>query len=86
MALKFLSKALRRVQELISLRKEANPDYAVLEAPLFYLQGNYLVTYVEEKADVFGNIPQLQFEDSSEEEEEEEEGNSQEEEAPEEEG
>lgn len=46
-ALKSLQRAMKRMQELIALRKESNPDYSVLEAPLFYLQGHFLVSYIE---------------------------------------
>ena len=40
-------------------------DYAVLEAPFYYLQGNILVSYIERNADMFGNIPLLEVDDSS---------------------
>ena len=37
-ALKTLGKALKRIQELTALRKDAGLlDYSVLEAPLYYL-------------------------------------------------
>ncbi len=73
-ALKALNKALKKVQELTSLRKEAGLlDYAVLEAPLYYLQGHFLTTYIETKSDVFGNIPELDFAESSDEDEDDEE-------------
>lgn len=72
-ALKSLQKAIKRMQELIALRKEANPDYSVLEAPLFYLQGHFLVSYIEQKSDVFGNLPPLDYEESESEESEGEE-------------
>ena len=71
-ALKMLGKALKKVQELGAVRKDAGiKDYEVLEAPLYYLQGHILTTYIETKSDVFGNIPQLEYDESSEEEEEE---------------
>jgi hypothetical protein len=55
------------------LRKEAGLlEYSVLESPLYYLQGHILTSYVETKSDVFGNIPELDYDESSEEEEEEE--------------
>ena len=71
-ALKILTKALKKVQELGAVRKDAGiKDYEILEAPLYYLQGHILTTYIETKSDVFGNIPQLEYDESSEEEEEE---------------
>ena len=70
--MKILMKAQKSVQELVALRKEAgHQEYAVLEAPFYFMVGNLLTTYIETKSDVFGNLAALEMEESSGEEEEE---------------
>ena len=71
-AMKAMSKALRTITELVQLRKDKYPLYAVLEAPFYYQQGNIMVSYIEAKSDVFGNVPQINMEESEEESEEDE--------------
>lgn len=74
-AMKAMSKALRTITELVQLRKDnGQPLYAVLEAPFYYQQGNIMVSYIETKSDVFGNVPQINMEESSSEESEDIEG------------
>lgn len=70
-AMKAVSKALKRISELVTLRNEVNPDYKVLEAPFIYQQANILTSYIETKSDVFGNVPELQIEESESESESE---------------
>ena len=70
-------KAVKRIEELIDLRKsptdeEASNEYSIIEAGFLYQQGNILVTYIETKSDVFGNIPALDVPESDESESEEE--------------
>ncbi len=73
-------KAVKRIEELVDMRRSKTDDdaineYSVIEAGFLYQQGNMLVTYIESKSDVFGNIPALDVPDSeSEESESEEEG------------
>jgi len=73
-------KAVKRIEELVDLRRSKTDDdaineYSIVEAGFLYQQGNMLVTYIESKSDVFGNIPALDVPDSeSEESESEEEG------------
>lgn len=56
-ALKAVGKAIKKVSELVAIRKPKNPDYAILEAPFYFVQGDILTSYIIDKADVFGNIP-----------------------------
>ena len=77
--MKTITKALKRVSDLVSLRKEKYPYYSILEAPFYYYQGHLLISYIEAKSDVFGNIPELAFEESEEEEAEDEEDQEEEE-------
>ena len=82
-----MTKAVKRIEELVDLRKPSSEDtineYSVIEAGFLYQQGNILVTYIEAKSDVFGNIPALDVPESEEESEsEEEEGEPGAEEAP----
>jgi len=72
-AMKAVSKAVRRVGELVTLRKQTSPAYEVLEAPFLYQQGNILLTYIEAKSDVFGNVAPLEVEETESEESEGEE-------------
>jgi hypothetical protein len=72
-AMKAVSKAVRQVGELVTLRKQTSPTYEVLEAPFLYQQGNILLTYIEVKSDVFGNVAPLEVEETESEESEEEE-------------
>lgn len=82
-ALKSVNKAVQRIGELISLRVEKGyNDYKVLEAPFLFQQGSILLSYIEEKADVFGNIPELNIEQSDDSEGEEESAEEAGEEAP----
>ena len=73
-------KAVKRIEELVDMRRSKTDDdtineYSIVEAGFLYQQGNMLVTYIESKSDVFGNIPALDVPDSeSEESESEEEG------------
>lgn len=69
-AAKFANRACKRIGELVGIRKEKQPDYSLLEAPFYYLQGHILFTYIENSADVFGNYPPLPEVVDSEEEEE----------------
>ena len=74
-----MTKAVKRIEELVDLRKPSSEDtineYSVIEAGFLYQQGNILVTYIEAKSDVFGNIPALDVPESEEgSESEEEEG------------
>lgn len=69
-AMKAVNKAVKRISELVQLRVEKGyPNYKVFEAPFIYQQGNILVSYIENKADVFGNIPELNLDFSDDEEE-----------------
>ena len=82
-----MTKAVKRIEELVDLRKPSSEDtineYSVIEAGFLYQQGNILVTYIEAKSDVFGNIPALDVPESEEgSEREEEEGEPGAEEAP----
>lgn len=70
-AMKGIMRSVKRIGELVALRKEKNSDYAVLEAPFYLKQGSLLSSYLESKSDVFGNVPQLQVEDSEDESSEE---------------
>jgi hypothetical protein len=70
-ALKQVHKAVQRVTELVKLREEQGlTEYKVLQAPFIYQQGNILTAYIEDKADVFGNIPDLNIDFSENEESE----------------
>ena len=65
-ALHKASKAVRRVEELVELRKEASPLVGVLAAPFYFVQAYGLISYVESNVDMFGNVPVLpEVEDSS---------------------
>lgn len=82
-----MTKAVKRIEELVDLRKPSSEDtineYSVIEAGFLYQQGNILVTYIEAKSDVFGNIPALDVPESEVgSESEEEEGEPGAEEAP----
>jgi hypothetical protein len=73
--MKHIGRAVRRIEELIKMRKEAgcccqSAGYDVIEAGFLYQQGSILVGYIEAKSDVFGNIPALEIIDSEDEEEE----------------
>ena len=46
-------------------------EYSIIEAGFLYQQGNMLVTYIESKSDVFGNIPALDVPESDNEDESE---------------
>ena len=68
-------KAVKRIEELIEVRRSTtNEDeineYSIIEAGFLYQQGNILVTYIESKSDVFGNIPALDVPESESESEE----------------
>ena len=66
-------KAVKLITDLVALRKEAQPEYRVLETPFYYFQGHVLLSYIENSSDVFGVIPPLpEVEESSESEDEEE--------------
>ena len=68
------SKAVKRIEDLIELKKDTAPEIGVSAAPFYYLQANSLITYVENTIDVFGNVPQLPEPEDSEEESGDEEG------------
>lgn len=70
-AMKAISKAVKLIGELVTLRQPCNSSYQVLEAPFLYQQGSILTAYIEAKSDVFGNVPVLDLEESEDEEEEE---------------
>ena len=64
-----MSKAVKRIEELIDLRKNKEDEdqineYSVIESGFLYQQGNILVSYIETKSDVFGNVPALDIEES----------------------
>ena len=68
-------KAVKRIEELIDLRRsttdeDAINEYSIIEAGFLYQQGNMLVTYIEAKSDVFGNIPALDVPESDDDESE----------------
>ena len=68
-------KSVKRIEELLELRREENPDIGVLAAPFYYVQANALISYVETNIDEFGNLQQLpEIEDSEEEDEDDSEG------------
>ncbi len=69
--MKSISKAIKSIEELINLKKESQPDYAILGAPFYFLQGSILLSYMENSMDVFGNVQPLEIEESEEENEEE---------------
>ena len=62
LAVKNANKALKRVEELVVLRAEKNPDYKVLLSPFAFLQGDILVAYIQSNQDLFGNIAPLDIE------------------------
>jgi hypothetical protein len=69
-------KAVKRIEELIDMRRsttdeDAINEYSIIEAGFLYQQGNMLVTYIESKSDVFGNIPALDVPESEDEDESE---------------
>jgi myosin-crossreactive antigen len=69
-------KAVKRIEELIDMRRsttdeDAINEYSIIEAGFLYQQGNMLVTYIESKSDVFGNIPALDVPESDNEDESE---------------
>jgi myosin-crossreactive antigen len=69
-------KAVKRIEELIDMRRsttdeDAINEYSIIEAGFLYQQGNMLVTYIETKSDVFGNIPALDVPESEDEDESE---------------
>jgi hypothetical protein len=68
-------KAVKRIEGLIDLRRsttdeDAINEYSIIEAGFLYQQGNMLVTYIETKSDVFGNIPALDVPESDNDESE----------------
>ena len=68
-AMSHMGKAVKRIEELVDLRKNAADEdqineYSVIESGFLYQQGNILVTYIETKSDVFGNVPALEVEAS----------------------
>jgi myosin-crossreactive antigen len=70
-------KAVKRIEELIDMRRsttdeDAINEYSIIEAGFLYQQGNMLVTYIESKSDVFGNIPALDVPESDNDEDESE--------------
>lgn len=69
--MKAVNKSVKRIGELVQLRVEKGyTNYKVFEAPFIYQQGNILVSYIENKADVFGNIPELNLDFSDDDEKE----------------
>jgi hypothetical protein len=67
-----MTKAVKQGSSLVALRKEAGlTDYSIIEAPIYYMMGNIITTYIETKSDVFGNLPVLEYNESSDEEDEE---------------
>lgn len=67
-----MTKAVKQGSSLVALRKEAGlTDYGILEAPIYFMMGNIITAYIETKSDVFGNLPVLEYNESSEEEDEE---------------
>jgi hypothetical protein len=71
-SLKSLTKAIKQGSSLVALRKEAGlADYAIIEAPIYYMMGHIITTYIETKSDVFGNLPALEYNESCDEEDEE---------------
>jgi hypothetical protein len=47
------------------------PEYQILLAPFYYIIGNVTSTYIENKTDVFGALPKIDFEESQKDEDEE---------------
>jgi myosin-crossreactive antigen len=75
-AMSHMLKAVKRIEELIDMRRsttdeDAINEYSIIEAGFLYQQGNMLVTYIESKSDVFGNIPALDVPESEDEDESE---------------
>ncbi len=57
-----MSKALNQGSSLVALRKETGlTDYGIIEAPMYYMMGHILTSYIETKSDVFGNLPELAY-------------------------
>lgn len=57
-----MTKALNQGSSLVALRKETGlTDYGIIEAPMYYMMGHILTSYIETKSDVFGNLPELAY-------------------------
>ena len=58
-----MTKALKQGSSLVALRKETGglTDYGIIEAPMYYMMGHILTSYIETKSDVFGNLPVLEY-------------------------
>ena len=68
-AAKFANKAFKEIDEYLNSKQ--NPQLNLLLAPFHYFLGHVLTTYMENKTDPFGNLPQLEYESDEESENEE---------------
>jgi hypothetical protein len=69
-AMKHIRRAVKRIEELIKMKKEAGSlGYDVVKAGFLYQQGSILVAYIEAGSDVFGNILALEINESEDEDE-----------------